>query len=135
MRIEAGDVRTEGLENQMVDPFVFWIQNLARHMNVLYSAGPKCQPLGSQALSNRRTDVQKLFKKRFELFNVTAILVLQKIWFFVLIIKSKHFNNCVITGQNRCLDFWPELCLTSGSGRFAKALTDRQTDKQTHTEN
>ena len=28
MRIKAGDVRTVGLKHQMVDPFVFWIQNI-----------------------------------------------------------------------------------------------------------
>ena len=47
-------------------------------MNVLYSAEQKCQPLGSQALTDRRTDVQKV-KKKLELFDVTAISVLQKI--------------------------------------------------------
>ena len=47
----------------------------------------------------------------------------------------KYFKNCVITGQNRGQDFQLELCLTSGRGRFAMALTDRQTDKQTPTEN
>ena len=45
----------------------------------------------------------------------------------------KYFKNCVITGQNRGYDFQLELCLTSGRGRFAMALTDRQTDKQTPT--
>ena len=52
---------------------------LAQQMDVLYLAEKKCQPLGSQALTDRRTNVQKLKNKDLSFFGVTAILVLQKI--------------------------------------------------------
>ena len=38
--------------------------NLAQQMNGLYSAEQKFQPLGSQALSHRRTKVQNLEEKK-----------------------------------------------------------------------
>ena len=77
------------------------INNLAQQRNVLYSTEQKCQLLGFQALTDRRTNVQKLREEKNEIFDVTAILVLQKNRIF-FIIKIKHFKNCVITGQNRC---------------------------------
>ena len=41
------------------------LNNLAQQMNVLYSDEQKRQPLGSQALTDRRTYIQKLKKKAF----------------------------------------------------------------------
>ena len=75
-------------------------------MNVLYSVEQKGQPLGSEALTDRRTIIQKLKKKKIELFDAVfepeaVILCFKKYW-KILIIEIKYFKNCVITCQNRC---------------------------------